>query len=103
MDDKYHEIKEKYYKTKDSAIKYGWTLAGIAAPIVASRYILYKDVNGGALEEFLAWGASIFTAAPAIPFTGILGYSIGIFSALNSEKKRCEREEKRNLESKMEN
>jgi hypothetical protein len=83
----YQTIKEFYQKSRIEIAKKGWTAAGIAVPILFSRYVLYNDIKGGILPEIVGWTAATITIAPALPITGALGYAFGQISASHLKHK----------------
>ncbi|MCK5625188.1 hypothetical protein KAI04_05125 [Candidatus Pacearchaeota archaeon] len=93
------ELKRSGHNFKERAYVVGGFIGGVAAPIVAGRYLLPKSENLG--QEAVYWGASIILNAssmvvkPHLPipvYTGIVGSVIGNLGAMISKTKRERKE-----------
>ncbi|MFH1589825.1 MAG: hypothetical protein ABIB43_04630 [archaeon] len=95
------ELKSQGYNLKERAYVIGGTIAGVVAPVVAARYLMFNGPAENFMGEALAWTFSVVLNAttmiikPYIPvpvYTGLAGFGIGSLAAHNSQQKRIKQE-----------
>ena len=91
------QLERRYgFNRKERAYVLGGGIAGIVAPIIGTRYLIFPDSDNLG-QELFAWGASTVVSIVPMVLTVPFGLGIGTISAFNSKQKRMGRDDSFNI------
>ncbi len=84
------------YNSKERAILYGGIITGALIPTIATRYVMFQDVNDTIEAEAFAWGISAISnlVNPLFYISTFAGFIAGTIGAANSQGKRLSKRNK---------
>jgi len=90
------QLKRRYgFNLKERTYVLGGGIAGIVAPIIGTRYLIFPESDNLG-QELFAWGASTVVSIVPMVLTVPLGLGIGSLSAFSSRQKRMKRNDSSN-------